>query len=81
MITKAINLKNIKHAKARLSKLGNKKKLTLKDKKEIEKIRNFEKSAMSRSYNKEILAGGKNKPRRGPSKKAIETYRKAGLLV
>ena len=43
MISKALNLKNIKHAKARLSKLANKKTLTKSDIVEVKKIAQFEK--------------------------------------
>jgi len=74
MITKAINLKNIKHAKARLDKLSKKKTLTKKDISEVKKIANFEMKAIASVMKK------KGKPLVGsPSKTARSVYKKAGI--
>tara|TARA_R100001460_G_scaffold64226_2_gene104450 strand:+ start:285 stop:533 length:249 start_codon:yes stop_codon:yes gene_type:complete len=74
MISKAINLKNIKHAKARLSKLANKKTLTKSDIAEVKKIAQFELKAISASIKR------RGKPVVGsPSKTARSVYKKAGV--
>jgi len=74
MISKALNLKNIKHAKARLSKLANKKTLTKSDIVEVKKIAQFELKAIDSVMKKrgKAFVGS-------PSKTARSVYKKAGI--
>lgn len=74
MISKAINLKNVKHAKARLTKLSKKKTFTKKDIAEVKRIIAFEKKAIGSVIKKtgKPLVGSR-------SKTATSVYKKAGI--
>jgi len=81
MISKALNLKNIKHAKARLSKLANKKTLTKSDIVEVKKIAQFELKALNSVTKKRGKAFVASKILGNPSKTARSVYKKAGIKI